>query len=91
MLELLLLVHGSPSCGAVPPAVELIPEVPDEPGDVEMDEGDDSGEHLEVCKEGAVYSQELHPVECPSVTQEYLQLSLQELCEQLCKELKEGM
>ena len=54
--ELLLPVHGLLLHGAVPPAIEPIPKEPDKPGDVEMDVGDDSGEHLEVCKEGAVYS-----------------------------------
>ena len=56
MPELLLPLHGSPSHGAVPPVIEPVPEEPDKPGDVEMDVGDDSGEHLEVQKEGAVYS-----------------------------------
>ena len=54
--ELLLPLHGSLSHGAVQPIIEPMPEEPDEPGDIEMDMGDDSGEPLEVWKEGVVYS-----------------------------------
>ncbi len=40
----------------VAPVIDPVPEEAGDVGDVEMDVGDNSGEHLEVCKEGAMYS-----------------------------------